>query len=62
MGGRGRKDLKARVDDSAALAKQMARLNSEGIQAGGVRGESHSVGKCWTLKRSRDAAGGQLLE
>ena len=33
-----------------------ARLSSEGIPAGGVRGGSHSTGKCGISKKSRDAA------
>ena len=39
-----------------------ARLNGGSIQAGRVRGESHSVGRCGISGRRTDAAGGQLQE
>ena len=32
-------------------------MSSGGIPAGGVRGGSHSVGRCGISKKSRDAAG-----
>ena len=41
---------------SAALAEE-ARLSGGGIPAGGVRGRSHSAGRCGIYKKSRDAAG-----
>ena len=34
-----------------------ARLSNGGIQAGGVRGGSHTAGRCGISKKSRDAAG-----
>ena len=34
-----------------------ARLSSGGIPAGGVRGGSHSAGRCGISKKCRDAAG-----
>ena len=56
MGRRGIKDLKARVGWECYISRGGDRLNSGGVQAGGVRGGSHSV----ISIRSRDAAGGQL--
>ena len=43
---------------SAALTEgaRWTRLNSGNIQAGGVRRESYSVGRCGNFWRSRDAA------
>ena len=46
--------LKVRVGWECSISRGAARLNSGGIQAGGVRGGSHSV----VSRRSRDAAGG----
>ena len=43
---------------AGVLHWQRARLNSGGIQAGGVTGGSHTVGRCGISRRSRDAAGG----
>ena len=45
MGRRGIRGLKARVGGNAALAEGGGRLNSGCIQAGGVQGGSHSVGR-----------------
>ena len=56
MGERGIRGLKAKMSGSAALEKG-ARLSSGGIQAGEVRGRSHSVGRCGISRRSRDATG-----
>ena len=50
----GRKGDKRWVWGGSAALAEGARLNSGGIQAGGVRGESRSV----VSRRSRDAAGG----
>ena len=38
-----------------------ARLSSGGIQDGGVRGGSHSAGRCGISKKGRDAAGREDL-
>ena len=50
--------LKAWVGGSTILAERAkwARLNSGGIQAGGVRGGSHGAGRCGISRGSRDAA------
>ena len=56
MSRRRKRSLKARVGQKGA------RLDSGGIQAGGVRGGSHSVGRCGVSSRSRDATGGQLQQ
>ena len=47
---------------SATLAEgaTWARSSSGGIPAGGVRGGSHSAGRCSISKKSRDAAGGKF--
>ena len=52
MGRRRIRGLKVRVGGSAALVEG-ARLNSGGIQTGGVRRGSHSVGRCGISRRSR---------
>ena len=51
------RDLKARMGRSAALAEKAkwARLSSGGMQAGGVGGESHSVGRYGISRRTRKA-------
>ena len=61
MDGSGINGLNAKVKGgSAALAEgdRWARLNSGDIQAGGVRGRSHSVGRCDISRKIR----GQLQE
>ena len=40
------------------MARVRVRLYGEGIQTGGIRGGSHSDGRCGISRRSRDAAGG----
>ena len=57
MGGRGARGLRARVSGSAGLAEG-GRLNTRGIQAGGVCQGSHSI----ISRRNRDAAWGQFQE
>ena len=57
MDGRGIRGLKVRVGQVLHWHRG-ARLNSQDIEAGGVRGGGHSV----ISTRSRDAAGGQLQE
>ena len=39
-----------------------ARLSSGGIQAGGVRGGSHSAGRCGILKKAETQQVGQIQE
>ena len=55
MGQRGIRGLKTTVGRECSISRGRARLYSEGIHVGGVRGESHSV-------TSGDTAGGQLHE
>ena len=49
MGRKRMRGLKARVGQECCISRERASLNSGGIQAGGVPGESHSV-----IRRSRD--------
>ena len=57
MGRRRIRGLKARVGRECCICRKGARLDSEGIQAGGVQRRSHSA-----VSRSRETAGGQLHE
>ena len=59
MGGKRIRGLKARVGCECCINRRSrwARLSSGGIPAGGVRGGSHSAGRCGISKKSRDAAG-----
>ena len=59
MGGRGIRGLKAGVERESCIGTGgiWARLNSGGVQPGGIRGGSHSV----VSGRSRDAAGGSEI-
>ena len=47
-----------RFKGEGCISRGEARLNSGGIQAGRVQGESHSVCRCGISWRSRNAAGG----
>ena len=58
MGRWGVGGLKTRVWRNYCLSRGGTRLNSGGIQAGGVRGGSRGV----ISRRSSDEAGGQLQE
>ena len=64
VGGKGIKGLKVKVSRQCCISRGRARFNSVGIEPGGVRGGSHSVGRCGISKRSRNVAGGgeQLQE
>ena len=55
MGRRGIRSLKTRVGRECSISRRGAKLYSEGMRVGGVRGESHIV-------TSGDTAGGQLQE
>ena len=60
MGGKGIRGLKARVGRKCCISREGTRwpkLSSGDIQAGGVRGERHSGGRCGISRRSRDVAG-----
>ena len=57
MGGKRIRGLKARVGCECCISRRGARLSSRGIPAGGVRGGSHSAGRCSISKKSRGAAG-----
>ena len=58
MGGRGIRSLKARVGRECCISRRDARLNSRGVQAGGVPGGSHNVVRCGIFRRNRGAASG----
>ena len=63
MGGKRIRGLKARVGCESCISSRgarWARLNSEGIPAGGVRGGSHSAGRCSISKKIRGAAGREV--
>ena len=55
MGRRGVRDLKTRVGRECSISRRGARLYSEDIHVGGVRGGNYSV-------TSGDTAGGKLQE
>ena len=57
MGGKRIRDLKVRVGRECCISRGWARLSSEGIQAGRVKGGSHSAGRCG-ISRSRKAVPG----
>ena len=59
MGGRRIKSLKARVGRECCISRggQMGKKHSGVMEAGGLHGGSHSVGRCGISKRSRDAVG-----
>ena len=56
MGIRG---FKARVERECGISRggRWTRLNNGSIQAEGILGGGHRVGRCGISKRSRDAAG-----
>ena len=59
MGGKRIRGLKARVGCEFCISRRKAtwaRLSSEGILAGGVRGERRSAGRCRISKKSRDGS------
>ena len=65
MGGRRLRGLKTRVERERCISRggtRWARLNSGVIQAGGVRGESHSFGRCGSSSEAGTQQGGQLQE
>ena len=59
MGGRRIRGLKTRVGRECCISRRilMDRLSSGVIKAGGDRRRGHSVGRCGTSRRNRDAAG-----
>ena len=56
MGGKKIRGLKARVGRECCIRAICARLSSGGIQAGRVRGESHSAGRCGISRKNREAS------
>ena len=56
MGGKRIRDLNARVRRECSISRKLARFSSGGIQSAGIRGGSHSVGRCRISKRTRNAA------
>ena len=58
-GQKGIRDLKTSVGRKSCISTGEARwtkYHNEGIQAGGVRGGSHNVGRCSISRRNRGAA------
>ena len=62
MGGKRISGLKTRMWREFCISRERVRLSSGDIQAGGVRGGSHSAGKCGISRRSRDVVGREALE
>ena len=54
MGGMKIRGLKMRVGCECCISRKGARLSSGGIPAGGVRGGSHSAGRCGIPQKSRE--------
>ena len=59
MGGRNIRGLKARVGQGCCISRggPDGQIEQCGIQAGGILGGSHNVGRCGISRRSKDATG-----
>ena len=66
MGGKRIRSLKARVGCECCISRReatWARLSNGGIPpAGGVRGGSHTAGRCGISKKTATQQGGKLQE